>query len=47
MSHSMDYIQHWNSAPKPFSWTATADELLAKDRLVQTSIKKLVDNNEK
>jgi hypothetical protein len=42
-----DYIQHWNSDPKPFAWTATADEILAKVRLVQTNIKKLVDNNRK
>jgi transposase len=40
-----DYIDHWNADPKPFTWTATADEILAKVQLVQTSIKKLVDNN--
>jgi hypothetical protein len=40
-----DYIDHWNTDPKPFTWTATADEILAKVQLVQTSIKKLVDNN--
>jgi transposase len=40
-----DYIDHWNSNPKPFTWTATADEILVKVQLVQTSIKKLVDNN--
>jgi hypothetical protein len=28
-------------------WAATADEILAKVRIVQTSIKKLVDNNAK
>jgi transposase len=39
------YIDHWNSNPKPFTWTATADEILVKVQLVQTSIKKLVDNN--
>lgn len=39
------YINHWNSDPKPFAWTATADEILTTVRLVQTSIKKLVDNN--
>jgi transposase len=42
-----DYITHWNSDAKPFAWTATADEILAKVRLVQTNIKKLVDNNAK
>ncbi len=42
-----DYIAHWNANPKPFTWTATADEILAKVQLVQTNIKKLVDNNGK
>ncbi len=40
-----DYIDHWTTNPKPFDWTATADEILAKVQLVQTSIRKLVDNN--
>jgi transposase len=40
-----DYIDHWNTEPAPFTWTATADEILAKVELVQTSIKKLVNNN--
>jgi hypothetical protein len=30
-----------------FTWTATADEILAKVRLVEANIKKLVDNNAK
>lgn len=42
-----DYIAHWNTNPRPFAWTATAEEILAKVRLVQTNIKKLVDNNGK
>ena len=42
-----NYIAHWNSNPEPFVWTATADEILAKVRLVQASIKKLLDNNAK
>ena len=41
------YIEHWNTDPEPFAWTATAGEILAKVQLVQTSIKKLVDNNAK
>ncbi|SBW22292.1 putative transposase [Candidatus Protofrankia californiensis] len=40
-----DYITHWNTNPEPFVWTTTADEILAKVRMVQTNIKKLVDNN--
>ena len=42
-----DYIDHWNTTAKPFTWTATADEILAKVRTVQVNIKKLVDNNAK
>jgi len=41
------YIQYWNADAEPFVWTATADEILAKVRLVQTNIKRLVDNNAK
>jgi hypothetical protein len=35
------------SVSNPFIWTATADDILAKVRIVQTNIKKLVDNNAK
>jgi transposase len=41
------YIEHWNTDARPFVWTATADEILAKVAWVQTNIKKLVDNNSK
>jgi transposase len=40
-----DYIEHWNSTAAPFVWTATAGEILAKVKLVQTNVTKLVDNN--
>lgn len=42
-----DYIAPWNSDAKLFVWTATADEILAKVRTVQTNIRRLVDNNRK
>jgi hypothetical protein len=42
-----DYITHWNTNPAPFVWTASADEILAKVRVVQTNIRKLVANNTK
>jgi transposase len=42
-----DYITHWNTNPAPFAWTASADEILAKVRVVQTNIRKLVENNTK
>jgi transposase len=41
------YVEHWNTDAEPFVWTATADEILAKVRWVQTSVKQLVDNNAK
>jgi transposase len=47
ISQIRDYIENWNTDAKPFTWTATTDEILAKVRLVQTNIKKLVDNNAK
>lgn len=47
IGHIRDYIDHWNTNAKPFIWTATAGEILAKVRLAQTNIKKLVDNNAK
>src|SRR5258707_5906304 len=42
-----DYVAHWNTDAQPFTWTATTDEILAKVRWVQTSIKQLVENNTK
>ncbi len=40
-----DYITSWNQEAKPFTWTATANEVLAKVQLIQTSVRKLVNNN--
>jgi transposase len=42
-----DYVEHWNTDAKPFAWTATAEQILTKVRLVQTNVKKLVANNSK
>lgn len=42
-----NFIKSWNAGAKPFTWTATAEEILAKVRLVQSSVKKLVANNTK
>jgi transposase len=42
-----DYINSWNENPNPFTWTATTHEILTKVRLVQTTMKKLVNNNAK
>jgi transposase len=42
-----DYIEHWNTDAQPFVWTATTDEILAKVRWVETTVKQLVANNSK
>jgi transposase len=42
-----DYINTWNADPKPFSWVATADEILATVKVVEANVRKLVDNNAK
>jgi transposase len=42
-----DYVEHWNTDAQPFTWTATADEILAKVRWVETNVKQLVANNSK
>ncbi len=31
-----DYVAAWNSDAEPFTWTATADQILAKVRWVHT-----------
>jgi transposase len=42
-----DYINTWNANPQPFSWVATADEILAKVKVVEANVRKLIDNNTK
>jgi transposase len=41
-----DYITKWNHNSKPFAWTATANEIITKVRLVRQDFKKLLDNND-
>jgi hypothetical protein len=41
------YVEHWKATAEPFVWTATTEDILAKVRLVQTSVRKLVQNNSK
>jgi transposase len=42
-----DYVEHWNTDAQPFMWIATTEEILAKVAWVQTSVRRLVDNNAK
>lgn len=39
------YITHWNHDTKPFTWTATADEIITKVRMLHQDFKKLLANN--
>jgi transposase len=36
-----NYITNWNVTCKPFAWTATADEILAKVKWVESEVRKL------
>lgn len=41
------YIENWNHDTKPFTWTATADEIITKVRILHQDFEKLLDNNPK
>jgi hypothetical protein len=41
------YIASGNADPRPFQWTATTGAIVAKVRITQLNIKKLVANNSK
>jgi transposase len=41
-----DYITHWNQNAKPFTWTATSDEIITKVRVMHQQFKKLLDSND-
>ena len=39
------YVASWNANAEPFVWTAGAEDIIAKARVVQTNVRKLVQNN--
>ena len=39
------YIDNWNRDTEPFAWTATADEIITKVRILHQDFEKLLDNN--
>jgi len=41
-----DYVDHWNEDAEPFTWTATADEIIEKVAALDRDFRKLVDNNQ-
>ena len=40
------YITKWNHDSKPFTWTATANEIITKARLIHRDFKKMLDSND-
>jgi hypothetical protein len=42
-----EYVAHWNANAKPFQWTATAEDILAKVAILQRDYRKLLANNSK
>ncbi len=44
-----NYIDNWNCDTKPFTWTATADDIITKVkvRILHQDFEKLLDNNPK
>ncbi len=40
------YITNWNHDSEPFTWTATANEIITKVRLIHHDFKKLLANND-
>jgi hypothetical protein len=40
------YITKWNHDSKPFTWTATANDIITRVRLIHRDFKKLLDNND-
>lgn len=42
-----DYVTAWNTNARPFAWTATPGDILAKVRWVHTQVRKLLTNNDK
>ncbi len=45
IQHIDNYIAHWNEDAAPFTWTATADEIIAKVQILERDFQQLLDNN--
>lgn len=43
--HIENYITHWNENATPFTWTATAEEIIGKVQILQQDFQKLLDVN--
>jgi transposase len=45
IGHIENYITHWNEDAAPFTWTATADEIITKVQILERDFQQLLDNN--
>jgi transposase len=43
--HIQNYITHWNEDAAPFTWTATAKEIIGKVQILERDFRKMLDNN--
>ena len=43
--HIAAYITTWNTSAHPFTWTATADDIISRVQFVQTEFNALLDSN--
>ena len=43
--HIGNYIAHWNEDAAPFTWTATAEEIIAKVQVLERDFRQLLDVN--
>ena len=41
------YISTWNEDAEPFKWTATANEIIGKVRIIERDFRKMLDCNAK
>ena len=40
------YLTQWNHDSKPFTWTATPNDIITKVRLIHQDFNNLLDNND-
>jgi transposase len=45
IQHIEHYVTHWNEDAKPFTWTATAEEIISKVQILERDFHKLLDIN--
>ena len=43
--HIDNYITHWNENAAPFTWTATAEDIIGKVQIIERDFQRLLDNN--